>query len=227
MNAVVKAEFDRVWLELAELRQSLNARQIAPTPDYRSDLPADDQCGCEESERLKAEIGASHLRIAELEAHLLASDNRRGRLETQLASAENEMRRLGYGVEGIVCFSETSEKPLCMSRVGDLAWDTIKNKRATVKWINERESVEKDLLAQIDQLKSRVSIEVRTCADWVLAKEAADKRLAAANALLGRIGVWADEYGPALVPHGGSADTFGDGVRRCKLQVKALLGDHG
>lgn len=90
---ITQADWDRVWLELAELRQSLNARPIAPTPDYRSDLPADDQCGCEESERLKAELGASHLRIAELEAHLLASDNRRGRLETQLAAANALLER--------------------------------------------------------------------------------------------------------------------------------------
>lgn len=162
---ITQADWDRVWLELAELRHSLNARPIAPTPDYRSDLPADEPCSCEESERLKAELGEA---------------------QTRLQSAENEMRRLGYGVEDIVCFG-IGGTPLCMSHVGDLSWDTIENKRATVKWINERSKVEKDLLAQIDQLKSRVSIEVRTCADWVLAKEAADKRLAAANALLRKV----------------------------------------
>ena len=45
--------------------------------------------------------------------------------------------------------------------------------------------------------------------------------LADANALLGRLGVWADTYGAALVPHG--PDTYGDGVRACKTQVKAIL----
>jgi hypothetical protein len=49
------------------------------------------------------------------------------------------------------------------------------------------------------------------------------RQLAAANALLGRIGVWADTYGAALVPHGGAADTYGDGVRACKAQIKAML----
>jgi len=55
------------------------------------------------------------------------------------------------------------------------------------------------------------------------AEESYKAKLAAANALLERIGAWADVYGSALVPHGGFADTFGDGVRRCKAQVKALL----
>lgn len=48
-------------------------------------------------------------------------------------------------------------------------------------------------------------------------------QLEAANGLLGRIGVWADGYGSALVPHGGATDSFGDGVRCCKRQVKELL----
>jgi hypothetical protein len=47
--------------------------------------------------------------------------------------------------------------------------------------------------------------------------------LAAATALLDRLGHWADGYGTALVPHGGAADTYGDGVRACKRQVKDLL----
>ena len=136
----IRSEFDRVWIELAELRQVLNARPIAPTPDYRSDLPADEPCSCEESERLKAELGEAHVRIQELESEV--------------------ERRIGSGA---------------------------------------------DLLAENGRQRAQ---------------------LAAANALLDRIGVWADEYGSALVPHGGSADTFGDGVRRCKRQVKAILGAH-
>lgn len=52
----------------------------------------------------------------------------------------------------------------------------------------------------------------------------AESRLAAANALLARIGVWADTYGSALKPGAGMADSFGDGVRACKGQVKAMLG---
>lgn len=47
--------------------------------------------------------------------------------------------------------------------------------------------------------------------------------LIAANRALARLGVWADTYGAALVPSGGDADTYGDGVRACKGQVKALI----
>lgn len=48
-------------------------------------------------------------------------------------------------------------------------------------------------------------------------------QLAEARETLARLGAWADTYGAALVPHGGAADTFGDGVRACKAQVKAIL----
>lgn len=51
------------------------------------------------------------------------------------------------------------------------------------------------------------------------------EQLASANALLGRLEVWSDTYGQALAPHGGSADTYGDGVRACKAQVKAILAE--
>jgi hypothetical protein len=54
-------------------------------------------------------------------------------------------------------------------------------------------------------------------------KVEAESRLAAANALLARIGVWADTYGASLKPGGWMADTFGDGVRHCKEKVKAIL----
>ncbi len=49
------------------------------------------------------------------------------------------------------------------------------------------------------------------------------KQFAAANALIAKLAHWADVYGSALVPHGGAADTFGDGVRYCKRQVKDIL----
>lgn len=146
----IQGQIDRLWVELTELRQSLNARPIAPTPDYRSDLPADDPCSCEESERLKAELGEAHVENTELRRLLVrrVEASRLDEANTQLAAAENEMRRLGYGVEDIVCFGSAG-KPVCMSRVGDLSWDTVENKRATVKWINERERVEKDLHTQL------------------------------------------------------------------------------
>lgn len=34
---------------------------------------------------------------------------------------------------------------------------------------------------------------------------------------------WTHQHGKALVPHGGWADTFGDGMRCAKQQVAALL----
>lgn len=40
-------------------------KQLSPNPDYRSGLPEDQLCGCEESEHLYAELGAAHVRIAE------------------------------------------------------------------------------------------------------------------------------------------------------------------
>ena len=60
--------------------------------------------------------------------------------------------------------------------------------------------------------------EARTEADTLLAE---CERLRAA---VSRIRVWADTYGHALVPCAGAADTYGDGVRACKGQVKAILG---
>lgn len=42
---------------------------------------------------------------------------------------------------------------------------------------------------------------------------------------LARINEWADTYGAALSPSAGSADTFGDGIRAAKKQIKALLSD--
>lgn len=39
--------------------------QLSPNPDYRSDLPEGQLCGCEESEHLRAELGAAHVRNAE------------------------------------------------------------------------------------------------------------------------------------------------------------------
>lgn len=50
-------------------------------------------------------------------------------------------------------------------------------------------------------------------------------QLAEARETLARLGAWADTYGAALVPHGGAADTFGDGVRACKAQVKTILSE--
>lgn len=40
-------------------------------------------------------------------------------------------------------------------------------------------------------------------------------------ALIARINGWADQYGEALIPRG--ADTYGDGMREAKRQIKALV----
>jgi hypothetical protein len=40
-------------------------------------------------------------------------------------------------------------------------------------------------------------------------------------ALIAHINNWADQYGSALIPHG--ADTFGEGMREAKRQIKALI----
>lgn len=47
--------------------------------------------------------------------------------------------------------------------------------------------------------------------------------LAAAEALLSKLSVWADTYGAALKPSAGASDTYGDGVRSCKAQVRSML----
>lgn len=121
---ITQADWDRVWLELAELRQSLNAipirprlwgntrapgaiwvgdtpptpdqvaDAIAPTPDYRSDLPAEESCSCEESERLKAELGEAHVRAQELESERDVSRQHGATLRRMLSQQEHESRRL-------------------------------------------------------------------------------------------------------------------------------------
>lgn len=72
------------------------------------------------------------------------------------------------------------------------------------------------LTAQLERLRARLLDRE----EKFVAKHA---ELVAANRALARLGVWADTCGAALVPSGGAADTYGDGVRACKAQVKALL----
>lgn len=46
------------------------------------------------------------------------------------------------------------------------------------------------------------------------------------DVLLGRLTDWCFRYGDALKPTAGSADSFGDGMRAAKEQVRALLDAH-
>lgn len=50
-----------------------------------------------------------------------------------------------------------------------------------------------------------------------------DRRSARAEQALAEVHGWTLQHGAALVPHGGWADTFGDGMRCAKRQVQALL----
>lgn len=98
---ITQADWDRVWLELAELRQSLNARPIAPTPDYRSDLPADEPCSCEESERLKAELGEAQVENTELRRLLVRRVEASRLANAQLAAANALLKWLSEELPGV------------------------------------------------------------------------------------------------------------------------------
>lgn len=59
---------------------------------------------------------------------------------------------------------------------------------------------------------------------YVQAREALRNALARAEkaeTVLARVASWAGEYGPALIPK--RADTYGEGVRDAKAQVKGIL----
>lgn len=77
--------------------------------------------------------------------------------------------------------------------------------------------------ARADAAETGELRETRNAERWAEMCKAAESEAETLRALLGQLGHWADGYGSALVPHGGWADTFGDGVRCCKAQVKAML----
>ena len=65
---------------------------------------------------------------------------------------------------------------------------------------------------------------LRECAlAWEFCLELARLRAAMPPEERALLEAWTHQHGAALVPHGGWADTFGDGMRCAKQQVAALL----
>ena len=97
----------------------------------------------------------------------------------RLQSAEDEMRRLGYDVEPVFCFRDDGT-PSHTSKVGDLCWDTIENKRRTFAFIKDAGEKTKAALARAEAAERlALSYEIRTAT--------AESRLADATALLSAV----------------------------------------
>lgn len=77
------------------------------------------------------------------------------------------------------------------------------------------------LKARVRELEGELAIELGISMGHQNQLTEVRKLLRALEHRLARIGEWADEYGSALVPRG--ADTYGEGIRACKAQVKALV----
>ncbi|MBP9863663.1 MAG: hypothetical protein KBD62_37300 [Kofleriaceae bacterium] len=82
------------------------------------------------------------------------------------------------------------------------------------------------LLAERDALGRSLDASASTVALLSEQVGRAEKDRDEARGLLGRIGDWTHQFGAALCPTAGSADSFGDGMREAKRQVATIVAAH-
>ncbi len=94
-----------------------------------------------------------------------------------------------------------------------------------------RESAKRDarvttLTAERDEALASATIERTAANEWLAQLHDARRERDEARGLLGRIGDWTHQFGAALCPTAGSADSFGDGMREAKRQVATIVAAH-
>lgn len=120
----------------------------------------------------------------------------------------------------------------------DRAATEVRRECAAVLGIGEREDGSAAMVTRaLGELRKQLDTEraaERVIADLALVLEPRDEgTVAAAERMkrerdeawvkLGLVAEWSHKYGAALVPGAGVADTYGEGVRACKDQVRAIL----
>lgn len=98
--------------------------------------------------------------------------------------------------------------------------------RGALEVERDAHAVTKGRVQEVDRLRDHSVTVDADCQQAHSERRAAEARLQHAMELIDRLEVWADSYGKALVPHGGESDSYGDGARACKAQVKAMLAAH-
>lgn len=105
----------------------------------------------------------------------------------------------------------------------DLRAALAENQRLTKEILGEKDSEAAALRAEAGRLREKLGSTETRLLEAIHDDDRYRDRLAAAEALLGKLSVWADTYGSALKPSAGAADSYGDGVRTCKAQVRSML----
>lgn len=80
--------------------------------------------------------------------------------------------------------------------------------------------------AERDEALASATFERTVANEWLAQLHDARRERDEARGLLGRIGDWTHQFGAALCPTAGSADSFGDGMREAKRQVATIVAAH-